>query len=153
MMNQPAGGPDLGPNFRLRVMRILWVAFLITVGLFVLVARLVRPDAATRAGVGGGNTTVLYALAALALSLVASSFVLKSVLYKRAAERQQPDMLQTGFILALALCESAALFGLVGLFITRNDSAYALFALGALGELLHFPRREQVMSAYFKSGM
>lgn len=153
MMNQTASGPDPGPDFRLRLMRILWVAFLVTVGLFVLVTRLARPGAETRAGMGGGNTTILYALAALALSLVAASFVLKSALYRRAAERQQPDILQTGFILALALCESAVLFGLVGLFVTWNDSAYALFALGALGELLHFPRREQVMSAYFKPGM
>ncbi|MBV8858586.1 MAG: hypothetical protein JOZ02_16755 [Acidobacteria bacterium] len=153
MMNRPAAGPDLGPNFRLRVMRILWGAFLITVGLFVLVTRLVRPGAGTGAVMGGGNTTVLYALAALALSMVAASFVLKSALYKRAAERQQPDILQAGFILALALCESAALLGLVGLFITWNDYFYLLFALGALGELLHFPRREQVMAAYFKPGM
>jgi hypothetical protein len=41
--------------------------------------------------------------------------------------------------------------GLVGVFTTWNDYAYALFALGALGEALHFPTREQVLSAYYKS--
>lgn len=152
-MNQPAAGPDPGPDFRLRVMRILWVAFLVTIGLFVLVTRLARPGAGTRAGTGGGDTTVLYALAALALFLVAASFVLKSALYRRAAERQQPDMLQTGFILALAFCEAAVIMGFVGLILTWNYYAYLLFALGALGELLHFPSREQVLSAYPRSVM
>ncbi len=58
--------------------------------------------------------------------------------------------MQTGFIIAMALCESAVLFGLVGVFMTWNNYAYLLFALGALGEVLHFPRREQLMSAYYK---
>ncbi|HEX8189048.1 MAG TPA: hypothetical protein VF586_11895 [Pyrinomonadaceae bacterium] len=152
-MNRPAAGPDPGPDARLRVMRMVWAGFLITVGLFVLVTRFARPGAEARAETAVGNATVLYVLAGLALSSVAASFALKSVFYKRAAEQQKPDVLQTGFILALALCESAVLFGLAGLFITWDDYAYGLFALGALGEALHFPRREQVTPAYFKPGM
>jgi hypothetical protein len=61
--------------------------------------------------------------------------------------------MQAGFTVVMALCESAVLFGLVGVFVTRNDAAYLLFALGALGMLLHFPRREQVESAFRKSLM
>jgi hypothetical protein len=131
-------------------MRILWAMFLITVGLFILFTRFARPDDETIAEMDGGNTTLLYVLAAVALSSVVVSFVLKANLYKRAAERQQPEQLQSGFIAAMVCCEAAALIGLVGLFMTWNDYAYGLFALGALGEALHFPRREQVMSAYFR---
>lgn len=131
-------------------MRILWAAFLMAVGLFVLVTRLARPDDETIAEMDGGDTTLLYVMAALALSSVIASFVLKAVFYRRAAEQQQPGVLQTGFIIAMALCESAVLFGLVGVFMTWNNYAYLLFALGALGEVLHFPRREQLMSAYYK---
>ena len=147
LTNQPGAGPDAGPNLRLRTMRILWVIFLITIGLFVLVATVSRP-------VGGpeveGAPPLLYALGALALSSVAASFVLKSGFYKRAAERQEPAQLQTGLILALVLCETAALMGFAGLFLTRCDYAYALLALGALGEALHFPRRGEVLSAYYR---
>jgi hypothetical protein len=149
MSNRPAGGA--GPEVRLRTMRILWMMFLITIGLFFLVTRFSRPDNETIAELGGGNTTLLFVLAALALSSVVASFVLKAGFYRRAAEQQQPALLQSGFIIAIVLCESAVLMGLVGVFTTWNDYAYALFALGALGEALHFPTREQVLSAYYKS--
>jgi len=153
MMNRPAAsaGPDAGPEVRLRTMRFLWVMFLITIGLFFLVTRFSRPDAETRAEMGGSNTTLLFVLAAVALSSVVASFVVKAGFYRRAAEQQQPMLLQQGFIVAIVLCEAAVLLGLVGVFLTWNDYAYGLFALGALGEALHFPRREQVQSAYYKS--
>jgi F0F1-type ATP synthase membrane subunit c/vacuolar-type H+-ATPase subunit K len=132
-------------------MRILWAVFLTNVGLFVVVTRFVRADSgAADAGVRD-NPTLLYALAAAGLASVALSFVLKAGFYGRGAERQEPAQVQTGFILALALCEAAALLGVVGLFVTWNDYAYLLFALGALGMILHFPRREQVQAAYYKS--
>jgi len=151
MSNRPAGGA--GPEVRLRTMRILWMMFLITIGLFFLVTRFSRPDNETIAELGGGNTTLLFVLAAAALSSVIASFVLKARFYRRAADEQQPGVLQTGFLVAMVLCEVAVLFGLVGVFMTWNDYAYGLFALGALGEALHFPRREQVQSAFFKRGM
>ena len=112
-----------------------------------------RPDDETIAGMGAGNMTLLLVLAAVALSSVVASYVLKASFYKRAAEQRQPAVLHTGFVVAMVLCEAAALLGMVGVFVTWNDYAYALFALGALGEVLHFPRRAQVMSAYFKPGM
>jgi F0F1-type ATP synthase membrane subunit c/vacuolar-type H+-ATPase subunit K len=131
-------------------MRFLWAVFLTAVGLFFLVTRLSRPDDETVAEMGGGNTTLLFVLAAVALSSVVASFVLKASFYRRAAEQRQPAVLQQGFIVAMVLCEAAVLLGLVGVFITWNDYAYLLFALGALGEALHFPRREQVLAAYYK---
>ncbi len=140
------------PEAALRTMRILWAVFLVTIGLFVLVTRFARPSDAG-AGANSDNLVLLLVLAMLGLTSVAASFILKAGFYKRAAEQQQPAALQTGLILAMALCEAAVLFGVVGLFITWNDYAYALFALGGLGEALHFPRREQVFSAYYKSSM
>ncbi|HEX8335094.1 MAG TPA: hypothetical protein VF621_00100 [Pyrinomonadaceae bacterium] len=152
MMNQTGAGAgsDVGPDVRLRTMRILWVVFLMAVGLFFLFTRVSRPDDETVAEMRGGDTMILFVLAAVALSSVAASFVLKASFYKRAAEQQRPGVLQTGFIVAMVLCEAAVLLGLVGVFMTWNDYAYGLFALGALGEALHFPHREQVLSAYYR---
>ena len=152
MMNQTGAGAgsDAGPDVRLRTMRILWVVFLMAVGLFFLFTRVSRPDDETVAEMRGGDTMILFVLAAVALSSVAASFVLKASFYKRAAEQQRPGVLQTGFIVAMVLCEAAVLLGLVGVFMTWNDYAYGLFALGALGEALHFPHREQVLSAYYR---
>ena len=146
MLNQPAAG-NVGPEARLRLMRILWAVFLVNVGIFVVVACLVSE------GLDGpeGVPPLLYALAALALSSVVVSFLVKASFYRSATERQEPARVQTGFIIALALCESAALWGLVGVLVTRCDYAYALCALGALGMALHFPRREQVLASYYKT--
>ena len=148
MMNQPT--TSAGPEVFLRTMRILWVVFLICVALFVLVTWVTRPSELP-VEISRGVDPLLYVLAALALSTVAVSFVVKAGLYRRAAQHGQPALMQAGFTLAMALCESGVLFGLVGIFATRNDAAYLLFALGALGMLLHFPRREQVEAAFHKS--
>jgi hypothetical protein len=139
-----------GPEGYLRTMRILWVAFLICVALFVLITWITRPSDLP-VEFNRDFPPLLYVLAALALSTVAVSFVVKGVFYRRAAEHGQPMLAQAGFTVAMAFCESAVLFGLVGVFVTRNDAAYLLFALGALGMLLHFPRREQVQAAFYKS--
>jgi F0F1-type ATP synthase membrane subunit c/vacuolar-type H+-ATPase subunit K len=152
MSNVPVG--DAGFEARLRTLRILWVMFLITIGLFVLVTRLARPHEETVARMAAqDNTLILPVLAVVALASVAVSFVMRANFYRRAAEQQQPALLQTGFVVAIVLCEAAALLGLVGLFTTWNNYAYGLFALGALGELLHFPSREQLLSAYPRSLM
>ncbi|HLM57488.1 MAG TPA: hypothetical protein VK422_15340 [Pyrinomonadaceae bacterium] len=147
MTNRPKG--EHGPEARLRTMRILWAVFLMNVGLLALVTRFGAPDEREVEGV----PPLLYALAAAALSAVVASFVLKASFYRRAAELREPARVQTGFIVALALCESAALMGMVGVFVTLCDYSYALFALGALGMVLHFPRREQVFAPYYKSTM
>lgn len=152
MMNRPAteAGPTAGPTVRLRTMRILWAVFLVCIGQFALVGWIAR-DEADASEVGANIPPLLYALAAVGLASVVASFVVKSNYYRRAAEGQNPAQLQTGFILAMVLCEVAAILGLVGVFQTQGNHAYALFALAALGEALHFPRREQVQAAYYKS--
>jgi F0F1-type ATP synthase membrane subunit c/vacuolar-type H+-ATPase subunit K len=149
MMNQSEA--DAGFAARLRTLRILWGAYLITVCLFVLVNYLARPSADVLAKGGRDNPPLLYGLAVAGLSMVIMSFVVKGGFYRKAAEQRQSAHLQTGFILAMVLCETAVLFGLVGLFITWNRFAYLLFVLGALGMILHFPRREQLLAAYYKT--
>lgn len=151
MMNQPTNqtGRDTGLEARLRTMRILWGVFLVTIGMYVLICVFVLPpsDAAVQ---DANNTTLLTALAAFAVGALAASFLLKGRIYAQAIQQSDPAKFQTGFIIAEALCEVAALFGLVGLFVTNIRYAYLLFALGALGQLLHFPRREQLAAAYGK---
>jgi F0F1-type ATP synthase membrane subunit c/vacuolar-type H+-ATPase subunit K len=151
MMNRPSNRPkqDAGLDVRLRTLRILWGAFLTTIGLYVLVTVFAVPwkDAAEE---GRDNQTLLVAFAVMGFLSVAASFALKRHFYSHAAERREPARFQTGFILALVFCEFAVLLGLVGLFVTLNRYAYALFVLGALGQLLHFPRRDQLAAAYGK---
>jgi hypothetical protein len=152
---QTTGQPvkDAGPEIRLRTLRILWAVSMVTIGIFVLVTRFGRMDEGLPEEGFGPIQPLLYVFGALAVVSVIASFVIKANFYRRAAEQQQPPVLQQGFIIAMVLCEVAALLGVMGIFGTWNDYAYALLALGALGEALHFPRREQLMSAYFKPVM
>lgn len=151
MMNQPTkqSGAETGLEARLRTMRIIWGAFLLSIGLYALVAyvNLSGRDAASE---GTDNPILLAAFAVLAFIAVSVSFVLKRHFHKHAVERGEPERFQTGFILAIFFCEFSALLGMAGLFVTLNRAGYLLLALGALGQLLHFPSREQLAAAYTK---
>jgi hypothetical protein len=67
-----------------------------------------------------------------------------------AAERQRPEAAQTAIILGLALSETAAIIGFVGIIITGNPLSFGIIAVGAGGIALHFPRRDQVAAAYYR---
>ncbi len=58
---------------------------------------------------------------------------------------RQPEALpirkeRTGFILAIALCDTAALFGLVVYFVTGSPRAWVYMAIGLVGLLVHRPK-------------
>lgn len=151
MMNQPTNqtGQDAGLEVRLRTMRIIWVVFLLNIcvgalfGFFVLRSKDATEEVAD-------NPALLAAFAAIALLSVAVSFLIKGRFYAQAAVRGEPARAHQGFVIATALCEVSAVLGLVGLIVTQNRYAYLLFALGALGQLLHFPRRDELAAAYRK---
>jgi len=139
------------PEQRLRVLRIMWTVFLVNVGLLAAVASVAAPPAEAEGALAGGGAAqlppALLLFSALGLASVALSFVLKGWTLRKAADERRPDLVQSGVIVALACCEAAALFGFVALFVTGSRYAYLLFALGAAGQLLHFPRREQLLAA------
>ena len=79
------------------------------------------------------------------------SFPVKSRLITYAVEQQRVHLVQQAYILALALCEVPALLGLLDFFATGHRHYYVLFLVAALGQLLHFPRREHVVNASSKT--
>ena len=147
MMNQPGAGANM--EAQLRLLRILWAAFLTTIGLYVLVTLIALPGAGAQERAERDNPALLLGLGAVALTTVALSFVLKKKMYGEAAGRRDPARFQTGFIIALALAESAALFGVVALFVTLNSYAYLFLVLGGAAIALHFPRRDELATAYY----
>jgi hypothetical protein len=148
------------PEARLRTMRILWAVFLASVCLYALVAYYIASPTLSWSSVqsdgplgsigatAGGFSTMFIMFFAFGMSTVVASFLLKQAFTKRAIGEQNPALLQTGLILSVALCEMAGLFGFIGLMVDGNPFAYLLFAVSALGILLHFPRREQVFATY-----
>ena len=138
--------PQENFELRLRTLRILWFALFMSIVLYFGLTLFVGPREETES-----NQMVSLILIVMGLSTTLVSFVLKSKLLTRAVEQQQVPLVQQAYFVALALCEAAALFGLLDFFLTGHRHYYILFIIAALGQLLHFPRREHVVNAFSKT--
>jgi hypothetical protein len=96
------------------------------------------------------NNTMSMVLIVVGFSTTVLSFLIKKQFLARAIEQQRVEMVQQGYILAFALTEATALLGLLDFFTTGNRYFYVLILIGAIGQLAHFPRREDVLAASFK---
>ena len=124
---------------RFRVFFILWAAILVSVGLLTTLAVVIGSK-------GTPNPTLSYALLAVGVTMVGVSFLLKQNLKQQAIAKNDIAALQTAHILALALSESAALFGLVDHLTTASTTSWFLFAVSAVGILMNFPSKDQIRS-------
>ena len=132
-------------ELRLRTMRTLWIAMLLSVGGYFVFALFVgRPKNLA------ANPTLSLGLLGAAVLAALISFPFKSKLLNRAFEQQQVPLVQQAYIVALALVEVAALLGMLDFFTTSDRYYYVFFIIAALGQLLHFPRREHVLNALGK---
>jgi hypothetical protein len=144
---QPSNQNDLQARIaaRFRTLLILWFALLISIGLYYVMTLLKH----------GGVDTVPNPTLSVGLVLAGSVLVISSVLIKhkflsQAVEQQRLDRVQTAHIVAWALCEVAAMLGLLEHFLTGNRYYYVLFMIAACGMLLNFPRRQHIQDACFK---
>ena len=93
------------------------------------------------------NTMLSFALIGTAFTVVVLSILIKLRIVQRAIEKRDPAMLQTGYVVGLVVCEAAALLGIVDHFVTGSSYYYISFALGLLGMLIHFPKKDHVRAA------
>jgi hypothetical protein len=146
MQPQPQNDLQRRVDSRLQVLRILWFALVMSVVLyFVLTVMTGQPK--------NPQPTAALSLGLLAAGIV---FVVASIAFKanyvnRAIEQQSAVVLQQGYIVALALSEVAALFGLLDYFITGNRYYFANFIVAVCGQLYHFPRRQHVLDVSFRT--
>jgi hypothetical protein len=132
---------------RYRIMLIIWFALLSAVGLYFVVGQLVQPPEVDSAQ----NKMLTVILAGLGTFMVVVSFAVKQRFLSQSVERQEIALVQTGFIVAVAMCEAGALFGLVDLVVTGNRYYFVVMMIGALGILFHFPRRDHLLGATYKN--
>jgi hypothetical protein len=145
-MNAQPANQQPNVELRIRTMRILWLAMFFSIVLYYALTFFVRPSPNTNP-----NSMLFLILVVIALSMTLISFLIKNRLLTRAAEQQRVQLVQQGYIVALALTEVAALLGLLYFFITGDPYYPILFIIGACGQLLHFPRREHVINAWPRS--
>jgi F0F1-type ATP synthase membrane subunit c/vacuolar-type H+-ATPase subunit K len=132
---------------RYRVMLVIWFALLSAVGIYFVVAQVVQPPEVDSAQ-NKMLTPILFGLGTL---VVVVSFAVKQRFLRQSVERQEVALVQTGFIVAVAMCEASALFGLVDLMVTGNRYYFVVMMIGALGILFHFPRRDHLLGATYKN--
>ena len=149
-MNAPK--PNLVAQYQTLV--VIWGALLMSQVLFVVMLVFTRPNLFRfdfSEPITGKSGTMVLGLAVAALVCVVLSFGFKRRLYERAVEEQNPAQVQSGLIIALALCEASSLFGLVLAFAFDYPYFFLWFALGITGMLLHFPRQTDLLAAGYKT--
>lgn len=153
-MNQNPQNITVEQMHRAAVM--VWLALLVSQVLFFVLIYFAKPELFrfdfSRPFAGGENWTMILTLAFLALMSVIMSFALKAGFYSRAARDQNPALIQSGLVVACALCEASALFGVVLAFAFDYQYFFLWIILGAVGVLLHFPRRDTFIAASYKRG-
>lgn len=127
-------------------MLMLWIGMLGSIGGYYVLTLFMGPSEDITP-----NPTVSLTLIVIGLLTTLISFPIKNKLLTAAVDRQQVQLVQQAYIVAWAICEVAALLGLLDFLLTGHPHYYLLFIIGAGGQLLHFPRRENLVNAAFKS--
>jgi hypothetical protein len=126
-------------------MLVLWIGMLGSIGVYyVFTLFRGRSEDVTP------NPVVSLTLIAIGLLATLISFFIKNKLIARAVDQHQVQLVQQAYVIAWAICEVGALLGLLDFFLTGHRHYYLLFIVAAVGQLLHFPRREHVLNASFK---
>ncbi len=131
-------------------MLTLWFALFMSIGIYFVVSVFLAPQI-SNASETPPSTLFTVVVTALGTLFVLLSFVVKRKLLQRSVERQEVTLVQQALIVACAMCEVSALLGLVERFVTDNRGYYLLFLIAAIGIALHFPRREHLLAATYKS--
>ena len=133
---------------RVRSIRILWFAMLLSICFYYFFTYFKGRSENLIA-----NPSLSLALLGAGISTTLISFLIKAKLLTKAIEQQNLGMVQQAYIVTFAISEVAALLGLLDFFATSDRYYYVLFIVAACGLLLHFPRREHVVNAAFKTSV
>lgn len=135
---------------RYRTLLTLWFAMLMNIGVFFLFTLFVAPEISGKPD-NAPSSLLIVALTAVGTFLVAVSFAVKGKILERSVEKQDVRLVQTALIIAWAMCEAGAMFGLLERFMIGNREYYLLFLIAAIGTAFHFPRRQQLLAATYKT--
>ena len=148
-MNEPK--PNLVAQYQSLV--IIWGAILMSQIMFLVVLFVTKKELFEfrfDQPVTGQSGSMILGFAVVALTCVGFSFAFKRRFFERAVEQQEPNLIQTGTIIALALCEASSLIGLCLAFAFDYQYFFAWFVLGIAGILFHFPRQNDLLAAGYK---
>lgn len=144
---QEMSGPESGNNVdaRYRIILVVWFGILMSIGFIVLLTALIeRPQ-------NEKNNVLMIVLYGVSTLLIFASIVPKHKLLEQAVQKQQPQLVQTAYIITFSMVEVISLCGLMLYMATPDRTYYVSFISSVVLMLLHFPRRRHLMAATFKS--
>jgi hypothetical protein len=142
---QPPNQHDPNIENGYRVLVIIWFAILSSAVLLMLLTFVIpRPEFLETSPMLAWILTGTGTLMALA------SFVPKKMFMEQAVQKQQQQLVHTGYIIAFAMSEAAGLFGLLAYFLTPGPYHYLLFVISVVFMFLHYPRRDHLRAVSFK---
>jgi hypothetical protein len=128
---------------RYQVFLLIWISMLTSLFVF-LVVTLVIPSSAPF------NREMSFLLLGASLFVVIVSMFLKNHFLKRAMAKQELQSLMNAYVVGFALCDVAALLGVLDHMSNNSPYFYFAFIIAAIGFLLHFPKKDHVRAASFK---
>ena len=143
MQPNETGQPDAAKLYR--TLMIIWGVMFINIPMFFLLVIFAAPELPQIPGYSNSPLTIVFTVLGT-LAVIASIF-LRQKLMARAVERQQPESVTSAYVVAFALCETAALFGMLIRFTTNDSFYYLLFIIAVVGLLLNLPRQSDVFNA------
>ena len=137
-------------NVEYKTLVLLWFALLSSQILFLVLVYFVKPELFTSdasRSIFADKPLITLVFGAIALVFLILSFVLSRQHMRRAARDKDAGCVQTGLVLGCALSEVSSILGLVLAFAFSHPYFYLWIILGAVGVLLHFPRKDTLDAA------
>jgi hypothetical protein len=146
---------DSKPNLlaQYQTLVIIWGGLLMSQFLFLVMLFLVKNELFQfrfDQPLTGQSAAMILGFAVVALTCVGFSFAFKKRFLERAVAEQKPELVQTGLIIAIALCEASSLLGMCLAFAFDYQYFFAWFVLGIAGILAHFPKQNDLLAAGYK---
>jgi hypothetical protein len=127
-------------ELRYRTLLTLWFPMTMSIVLWLVLIRLV-------ASTNPANQRLGLLLVCLGLVPLSLSFLVKQILIGKAINGQNLMLVQQAYVVSWALCEAAALLGLLAHFLAASPHYYLGFIIAGLGILLHRPQRKHLLQA------
>ncbi len=148
-MNEPK--PNLVAQYQTLV--VVWASLLMAQLMFLVVLFFTRRELFEfrfDQPIEAQSGAMILGFAVVAITCVGFSFAFKRRFFERAVEQQKPELIQSGMIIAIALCEAASLIGMSLAFAFDYQYFFAWFILGIVATLLHFPKQNDLLAAGYK---
>jgi hypothetical protein len=119
-----------------RARMLIWGSMLFAVGMYYVVTQMMPTPPANQ----DLPDNLLLGVSA---TVVLVSLFIRNRLSRRVRETGDRMLLRQSTVVGCALCEGAALLGVVVHFVSGSPNVWRYFLIGAVGLLLHLPRRDE----------